>query len=474
MTNPSRLRRHLLGAAAALALTATAAAADQTGLGPWNADAASLAGSSALVTAAMSYIKAQAATLKDPAIRRETEDAVFNLDTCIKSRANLTPDRKQAIVAELIAEGLIDETEAGRIPGGLLAGVFPGVRDDGTACPKPPQPYGAAPGSVFGGHHSQPGGLAMHVAVNMTSGANLADTYRRVYGTLDARGLPVLRDGTDGKPDADLFIDQDIAIATPIWHDWAKTMVFQWNADGSEYTEMNFGGNGKTDAWGAPGTSKTGGHHILGVAEGMARGMPPAFLIAHASAHGAPNAGNEFGVVNWLRAAAIITGADPVERGYLTKDALGRLRLPPVRQLGSINVLASLPNPVQPALRVRAAEPVRRRLHLHRPGRRPGRAVPAHPRPQVRLRPGGRHALQHRISQPRADAPLGRACVHSLRHRRPAAGRSGDSQAEVPRPGEVAAQTRRHVASTTRTMLTKPVAGSACIPTSSMPDTAMA
>ncbi len=343
MTDPSRMSR-LLGAAAALALMATGAAADQTGLGPWNAEAARLAGSSALATTAMAYIKAQAATLKDPAIRRETEDAVFNPDTCIKSRANLTPERKQAIVAKLVAEGLIDETEAGRIPGGLPAGVFPGVRDDGTACPKPPQPYASAPGSVFGGHHSQPGGLAMHVAVNMTSGMHLADTYRRVYGTLDARGLPVLRDGTSGTPDADLFIDQDIATGTPIWHDWAKTMVFQWNADGSEYAEMNFGGNGKTDAWGAAGSSKTGGHHILGVAEGMARRMPPAFLIAHASAHGAPNAGNEHSVVNWLRAAAIITGIDPVERGYLVKDALGRLRLAPVRNLGSINVLASLPN----------------------------------------------------------------------------------------------------------------------------------
>lgn len=343
MTDPSRTSR-LLGAAAALALMATGAAADQTGLGPWNAEAARLAGTSALATTAMAYIEAQAATLKDPAIQRETEDAVFNPDTCIKSRANLTPERKQAIVAKLVAEGLIDETEAGRIPGGLLAGVFPGVRDDGTACPKPPQPYASAPGSVFGGHHSQPGGLAMHVAVNMTSGMHLADTYRRVYGTLDARGLPVLRDGAGGTPDADLFIDQDIATGTPIWHDGAKTMVFQWNADGSEYAEMNFGGNGKTDAWGAPGSSKTGGHHILGVAEGMARGMPPAFLIAHASAHGAPNAGNEHSVVNWLRAAAIITGIDPVERGYLVKDALGRLRLAPVRNLGSINVLASLPN----------------------------------------------------------------------------------------------------------------------------------
>ena len=349
MTNARRLRHRLLGAVAALALGTTGAAADQTGMGAWNGEAARLAGTSALVNSAMAYIKAQVAGLQDPVIRRETEDAVFNADTCIRSRANLTPERKQEIVAKLVAEGLIDESEAGRIPGGLVAGVFPGVRDEGSACPKLPQPYLSAPGSVFGGHHSQPGGLAMHVAVNMTSGMNLADTYRRVYGTLDGRGVPVVRDagggqGTQGQPDAGLFIDQDIAVATPVWHDWAKTMVFQWNADGSEYAEMNFGGNGKTDAWGAAGTSKTGGHHILGVAEGMARGMPPAFLIAHASAHGAPNAGNEFSVVNWLRAAGIITGIDPVERGYLVKDALGRLRLAPVRQLGSMNVLASLPN----------------------------------------------------------------------------------------------------------------------------------
>ena len=344
MTDPSRLRRRLLAAAAALALTAGGTRADQTGTGPWNPEAARLAASSALVTTAMDYIEAQAMAIKDPAIRQQTEDAVFNPDTCIRSRANLTPGRKQAIVAQLVSEGLVAESEAARIPGGLLAGVFPGVRDDGTACPKLPQPYSSSPGSAFGGHHSEPGGLAMHVAVNLSSAVHLADTYRRVYGTLDARGLPVLRDGTAGTPDADLFIDGDIVVGAPIWHDWAKTMVFQWNADGSEYAEMNFGGNGKTDAWGAPGNSATGGHHILGVAEGMARGMPPTFLIAQASAHGAPNAGNEFSVVNWLRAAAIIAGVDPVERGYLMKDGQGRLRLAPVRQLGSVNVLASLPN----------------------------------------------------------------------------------------------------------------------------------
>ena len=335
------IRRSLL--TATLAMLGTAAYADQTAIGPWNDAATKLASSSVLATSSLAFIKDEVAQIKNPAIRAATEDAVFNADTCIRGRVGLDAAKKQAIVDKLIAEGLIDETEAGRIPGGLMAGVFPGVRDDGTTCPKLPMPYIASPGSVFGGHHSEPGGLAMHVAVNLTSAMNLADTYRKVYGTLDANGMPVLRSGAGQTPDADLVIDQDLVIGTPVWHDWAKTIVFQWNADGSEYIEMNFGGNGKTDAWGAPGNTKTSAHHMIGIAESMARGMPAPFVITQASAHGAPNAGNEFSVVNWLRAAAIMAGQDPIERGYLMKDATGRLRLAAVRQLGSVNIQASSP-----------------------------------------------------------------------------------------------------------------------------------
>ncbi len=333
---------------AAAALLTTGAHADQLAIGPWNDGATKLAQSSllatsSLATSSLACIKNTVATIKDPAVRAATEDAVFNADTCIRSRAGLDAAKKQAIVDRLVAESLIDETEAGRIPGGLLAGVFPGVRDDGTACPKLPMPYIASPGSVFGGHHSEPGGLAMHVAVNLTSAINLADPYRKVYGTLNARGMPVLWNGAGQTPDADLVIDEDLVIGTPVLHDWAKTIVFQWNADGSEYIEMNFGGNGKTDAWGAAGNTKTGAHHMIGIAESMARGMPVPFVITQASAHGAPNGGNEFSVVNWLRAAAIMAGQDPVERGYLMKDATGRLRLAAVRQLGSVNIQASAP-----------------------------------------------------------------------------------------------------------------------------------
>jgi len=43
--------------------------------------------------------------------------------------------------------------------------------------------------------------------------------------------------------------------------------VFQWNEDGSEFKELNFGGNGSTDSFGSAGDSRSGGHHIIGVAE---------------------------------------------------------------------------------------------------------------------------------------------------------------------------------------------------------------
>jgi hypothetical protein len=129
-------------------------------------------------------------------------------------------------------------------------------------------------------------------------------------------------------------VNQDVILAAPIWHDWAKMMVFQWNADGTEFTELNFGGAGVTDDFGQAGDSRTGGHHILSIAEAMARGLSPEQVITQASAHSAPTLGNEFKVVNWLRAAAIVAQIDPVAKGFLTTDATGNLRLPPLLGLG--------------------------------------------------------------------------------------------------------------------------------------------
>ena len=213
----------------------------------------------------------------------------------------------------------------------MEAGIFPPVLDDGSACPHLPQSFGTAPGSGFHGHQSYPGGLPIHEAYNLSSAITFAQNYQLAYGVTGADGLPrmALLGPLDQIPQGDLAINPDIILAAPLWHDWAKTMVFQWNADGSEFTELNFGGSGTNDDFGAAGDSRTGGHHIISLAETMARGLPPLFVIAQASAHSAPTLGDEFKVVNWLRAAALIARVDPIANGYLVKDANGNFRLPP-------------------------------------------------------------------------------------------------------------------------------------------------
>jgi hypothetical protein len=149
---------------------------------------------------------------------------------------------------------------------------------------------------------------------------------------LDEHQFPTVK---GARRHGDVRIDQDVVLAAPIWHDWAKRMVFQWNADGTEFTELNFGGTGTNDNFGAPGDSRTGGHHIMSIAETMAQNLSPLLVITQASAHSAPTLGNEFKVVNWLRAAAIMAQIDPVAKGYLVIDANGHLRLPPLEALAA-------------------------------------------------------------------------------------------------------------------------------------------
>lgn len=343
---PSRRAPWLATAALILATAPTSLALGaEPQVGAGNGAAEVLAAKSPLVTTARALIDRQIAQIGDPKLQAATADATQNAGTCVAHRANLDADAKAKILDTLKAEGLVDVADDATFPGGLMAGVFQPVRDEGTACPRLPLAYFAAPGSVFGGHHSYPGGLMVHVAVNLTSAINVADTYRRVYGSTGASGLPEVSTAAGIAPSAaDVKIDQDIIIAAPIWHDWAKTIVFQWTETGAEFPELNFGGNGKTDKFGAAGDSKTGAHHIIGVAETMKRGLPPAFVVTQASAHAAPTSGNEANVVNWLRAAAILARIDPYAQGYLTKDDKGRPRLPVVRELASAGIQKVLPN----------------------------------------------------------------------------------------------------------------------------------
>jgi len=328
-----------------------AVAQDQTVPGVGNLNAVNLSSKSPLVQSAFRFLIGQAEKIGDATLRKETLDAIANPDTCIQHRAGLTDNDKNKILQNLITAGLVNVNDGASFPGGLKAGVFPPVLGEGSACPHLPQRFFSAPGSVFHGHHSYPGGLPIHEANNDTADVNLAREYRKVYGHTSGEFPTVGRDpfgNTDDDEREDgrsaIFISQDIILGAPIWHDWAKSMVFQWNSDGSEFQELNFGGSGTNDNNGAAGDSRTGGHHIMSVAETMKRGLSPAFVITQACAHSAPTSGNEFKVVNWLRAAAIMAQIDPVAKGYLTIDGHGNFRLPALRQLGSINLLNATPS----------------------------------------------------------------------------------------------------------------------------------
>lgn len=318
---------------------------DQTKPGLGNTAAISLAQKSPLIQSAQKFLVQQTRQIQTNSLRSATLDAINNPGTCITHRAGVTDSQKQVILQNLVQAGLVDTADDSTFPGGLIAGVFPPVVQDGSGCPQLPQTFFAAPGSGVNSHHSYPGGLVVHEAFNDLSDLSFASNYRRIYGQSRRDGLPVIKPyNNTSQNSADIFLSEDIMIAAPIWHDWAKPIVFQWFSDGSEFKELNFAGNGKTDNYGATGDSKTGGHHIIGLAEAMKRGLSPDFVITQASAHSAPTLGNEYKVVNWLRAAAILAQIDPVEQGYLFVDKQNRLRLPPLRELGNLDLTAAIPS----------------------------------------------------------------------------------------------------------------------------------
>ena len=416
------MHRNSLAVAASLALSGLlsiatsgdARSAENAAPGAGNALAIEISGKSALVRSAKALIDRRIREMENAQLRTATEDAVDDPATCVRHRAGVDATAKAAIIERLKSEGLVDPGDEGRFAGGLSAGIFPPLKADGGDCPQLPQAFTSAPGSVFGGHHSYPGGLAIHEAFNLSSALSLAANYRRTYGHRGASGLPEVGLVDHSEAADNIAIDQDIMIAAPIWHDWAKAIVFQWTETGDEFPELNFGGNGKTDKFGGAGNSKTGAHHILGVAETIKRGLPPQFVITQASAHAAPAEGSEFMVVNWIRAAAVIAQVDPVAAGYLIKDPQGRPRLPPLRRLAELPIQQSLPDEPKSPRRIRAAQPVGCRPWFYRVG-----AVRSADRAQgsgrtLRLRSGRRGGLQHPVPQCGAGQSQRRAAANPL------------------------------------------------------------
>jgi hypothetical protein len=213
------------------------------------------------VRAQYEALKAEAGLIADPARREELQDLLFVPKFKVLERRKKD---EAAIVAALKAAGLL---------GGPAAGLFPAA---------PAMAFVAAPGSVWRGHQSYPGGLVDHTLFNLRAGLALADVYRRNYGL---------------KPDED-----SIRIAA-LMHDAAKTLTLRWNADGSlPESELQVAG--------------TALHHILAVSEALARGWPPALVVCVASAHSPPHPGKELdALLDYLKAAVIISGATNAAAG---------------------------------------------------------------------------------------------------------------------------------------------------------------
>lgn len=260
-----RVRLALLGALAVFPSVAAAQSRIERAM-------AQLAAASPVDRSARSEVARAIATLRDPAVRRVTQSALFDPNDCIRSRAGLDTAGQDRIIRTLQQRGWID-------PELSLAAVreklFPRLLDDGGACPHLGVPALAAPGGNTGSHHSWPGGLAVHIAVNLRSGAALMDGYAAIEQAQSER------DRTKG------------AI---LWHDWAKAVVLRWRPDGITTDELAVAG--------------TGAHHVLGLAEAMRRGLPRAQIVAQACAHGPAIGETQVRVQSWLDAAAIVARVD--------------------------------------------------------------------------------------------------------------------------------------------------------------------
>jgi hypothetical protein len=238
-----------------------------------NADMARLATRSPLARQARSDVRRAIAGLTAPVLRARTRSALLKPAACIAHRVGLDAAAEGRIIATLRTEQML---EAGISDVRARQSLFPPLADADGPCPHLPLPVLSAPGGNSGSHHSWPGGLAVHLSTNLAEAQALARSYRPQHG----------------------LIDRDRLSAAILWHDWAKALVLSWQPNGTTMPELRVAG--------------TGAHHILGLAEAMRQGLPPAQVAAQACAHAAPESAGLAPVARWLRAAAIVARQDPV------------------------------------------------------------------------------------------------------------------------------------------------------------------
>lgn len=237
-----------------------------------------MAARSKLVADSMRYIEDVVATIGNAEVRSIVAGIV----------ANPAPTIMESLMDEKNRKAVHDELKAAGLTEVEFADFLPPVHD----AAKSPQPFLSAPGSGYTSHHSYPGGLVTHTALNLQSSLAIHAGYKEIYG---------------------FELDRDTVIASQVLHDLHKPWVFQWEASGACRAERKLAG--------------TGEHHPLSVAESVRRGLPAAICVAQACAHNHPGfVKDEAEVVPWLKTAAILTGVDPVREGLL--DPSGTLPQP--------------------------------------------------------------------------------------------------------------------------------------------------
>ncbi|MEW6261957.1 MAG: metal-dependent phosphohydrolase [Thermodesulfobacteriota bacterium] len=227
---------------------------------------------SKLVMDSWAYLRKGAESIRGAKLRGQVFGILDNPAPTFTSRMMDAAHRK-ATYDQLVQAGFLKDV--------ALEAFLPRHSDPN----KSPQPFLSAPGSGYQSHHSYPGGLVTHTALNVKVSLALYEGYKETYG---------------------YELDRDVVVASQVLHDLHKPWVFQWGPSGESRTELSLAG--------------TGEHHPYSVAESIYRGLPPVVIVAQACAHEHPGTPrDEKGPVNWIKAASILAGVDPVGKGLLAQ-----------------------------------------------------------------------------------------------------------------------------------------------------------
>lgn len=141
-------------------------------------------------------------------------------------------------------------------------------------------------GSGMNSHHNFPGGLAVHVSVNLKLALAAQQICEESYG---------------------YDLKRNMIVAAQLLHDCQKPYVLQWQNNGTIRPQVNL--------------ARTGSHHIFGLAESIYQKLPAAVVVTQACAHNhVVTQYDENFIVEWLKCAAFLAQVDPIEYGLLEED----------------------------------------------------------------------------------------------------------------------------------------------------------